>query len=160
MADSARGPEGREGQVGREGAPGREGLPGVDGEAGAIGETGAEGERGRTGPLPRSVKFAFIAITGAMALALTGVGVVAKDNRTRADEGREAHDALCVIKANFVLRHDRTQTFLDENPGPLIFGIRREEIVKSLNDTKETLRALKPLVCRPPASPTTTERLP
>lgn len=153
-----RGREGREGQVGREGAAGREGLPGEPGEAG---QTGAEGQKGETGnALPRSVRIAFIAVVAVGTLMLGALGLFAVENRERANEGRAAHDALCVVKANFQVRQDRTEEFLNNNPGPLILGIPRREFERSLNDTKETLKALRVLICVPPARPTTTQSLP
>lgn len=155
---SERGPEGREGQVGREGAAGREGLPG---EAGATGETGEQGPRGRKGePLPRNVRLAFIIIVVISAVSLTLIAGFAISNRRLANQGKQAHEALCVVKANFEVRKQRTEDFLKNNPGSLILGIPRREFERSLKDTQETLNALDTLACRPPAEPTTTESIP
>lgn len=149
-----RGREGREGQVGREGAAGREGLPGEPGVKGRVGPVGPKGKTGEV--LPWQVRVAFVALTVVFTITLAAFGIFATENRKRANEGREAHDALCVIKANFVVRKERTEAFLANNPGPMILGIRRVEFERSLQDTKDTLKALAQLVCEPPPMPTTT----
>lgn len=151
-----RGPEGREGPVGREGVAGREGLPGEPGVEGDVGPAGPVGKTGAA--LPGNVRAAFIILTIVFTGLVVGMSVFALENRKRADEGRRAHDALCVVKANFQVRHARTAEFLKNNPGPLILGIPRREFERSLSDTEETLRALRNLVCVPPAKPTTTLR--
>lgn len=112
----------------------------------------------QTGPLPRSVRLAFVTLTLVAAMGLTAIAVFALENRKRANEGQRAHNALCVVKANFQVRRNRTAAFLRANPGPLILGIPRREFERSLADTQETLRALNGLICIPPSKPTTTLR--
>lgn len=153
-----RGPEGREGQVGREGVAGREGVPGTEG---ATGETGAPGPKGETGEaLPRSVRRAFIAVVLVAVLVVGILGHIVNENRRHTRAGKEAHDALCVIKANFQVREKRTEEFLRRHPEPRILGIERSEFERSLRDTRETLRALRNLRCVPPAEPTVTSTRP
>jgi hypothetical protein len=104
----------------------------------------------------RNVRLAFLILMLVATLAITAVAVFAHENRDRAAEGQEAHDALCVIQASIALRVERTKEFLKQNPGPLILGIPRREFEKGLANDILTLKGLSNLVCVPPADPVQT----
>lgn len=75
------------------------------------------------------------------------VALAVWQNRMLGEQGREAHDTLCVFKLDLVQRATASQTLLDENTGPLIFGIPRTVIETSLANQKKTVDSLRTLEC-------------
>ena len=99
-----------------------------------------------------------VVIVGGFYLILRDVGkqsdrtaIVAADNRRLAREGEQAHDALCVIKADLRQRVAAGRKFLREHPRG-IPGIPPATLRSSIANQQATLDALKPLACpRTPA---------
>lgn len=80
---------------------------------------------------------------GLAVLALaTSVFALAK----RQADNERATRALCALRDNLKHRGDQGVAFLRENPHGS-GGISRAVIVKSIRDTRGTLRALRPLHC-------------
>lgn len=103
--------------------------------------------------LPRRVwdNLATVSILGmlaVLALFATLILNLIHENRLRANEGRQAHDALCVSRSNLEERIHQTQVFLDN--GGQIPGVPRTILVSGLNRDKATLKALSVLSCDKP----------
>ena len=99
----------------------------------------------------RRVIIAFLAVLIAATVATVAVAFFAAENRKRANEGRQAHDFACLIKANLALRVARTDRFLKSNPDPVIFGLNRVEIERNLEEDRATLDAANRTgTCDPP----------
>ena len=109
----------------------------------------------------RRVIYAFLAVLLVAASAISVTGFFAAENRKRANEGREAHEALCIVRTNLKLRINRTEKFLRLNPEPVIFGFDRTEIERNLREDKSTLSALDlALTCVPPPMPSQPPAIP
>jgi hypothetical protein len=67
-------------------------------------------------------------------------------NRELAEDGQHAHDKLCEIRHNLVLRVARTNAFLEENPEG-VPGISVKFITDSINTDQRTVDALASLDC-------------
>jgi hypothetical protein len=81
--------------------------------------------------------------TGLAVLALaSSVFAIAK----RQDDNERATRALCALRENLVHRGQQANDFLHEHPQGAL-GIPPAVIVKSIRDTRGTLRALRPLHC-------------
>lgn len=84
---------------------------------------------------------------------LAGFAWVIGGNRTNARLGKQAHDALCVVRVKVVRDIRKSRAFLRDNPKG-IPGIPRKLIRDSITDDTETLRGLNLLDCVPPPEPT------
>lgn len=69
-----------------------------------------------------------------------------------ARDGKQAHDGLCILKADLASRIKNSRDYLKTHPEG-IAGISRADILKSIANQQSTLDSLRPLVCVPPARP-------
>lgn len=93
-------------------------------------------------------------ITFAMVLvALVAQFFTIRDNRHLAHQGKQAHDGLCVFKADLRSRVTTGNKFLDSHPGG-IAGIPAATLRGSITNEQSTLDSLKIIVC-PSDSPAT-----
>lgn len=91
-------------------------------------------------------------LTAVFFLTLAGLVVQIVANRHLAQEGKEAHDALCVFKADLQRRYGLGLEFLRTHPAG-IPGIPAEVFTSSLANQKATLDSLDRLDCMPPPPP-------
>jgi hypothetical protein len=127
------------------------GERGPRGDHGQHGETGARGERGKTGAagkIPRKIEMSFIAIVLAAFSILAVMGWNIQKNRQLAQDGEQAHDAICNLRDDVRRRVDASQQLLDEHPNAkVIFAIPRSVIENSVKGQQATLDALSDLDC-------------
>jgi hypothetical protein len=142
------------------------------GERGKTGDHGQKGDTGDTGPagpantepvLPWKVRLAFFALLAVTTITLGVLGFVVAQNRDLVQQGQQAHEVLCVNRANDIARRDRAQRLLDEQPGgpndPIHYlGLTfpRSEVIRSLEEARSQIAASDPLGCKPLPAPTTT----
>lgn len=90
------------------------------------------------------VTVAFVAVLAALTFAIV-------QNRHLARDGREAHDALCVFKADLEQRADDSQAFIDHPPATIIGIPVTPELIagaqSQVNNQRATLASLKGLDC-------------
>jgi hypothetical protein len=87
------------------------------------------------------------AIITALCVAVLGVqGCAITQNRERAREGRQAHDAICALKGDLARRIEASQDFLAKHPKG-IDGISATDISISIANQQLTLDALSPVRC-------------
>lgn len=67
-------------------------------------------------------------------------------NRQVAEEGQEAHDALCVFRGDLERRYELGLQFVADNPNG-IPGLPRRTLDNSLAGQKRTIDALETLDC-------------
>lgn len=145
--DLQRGPEGREGAVGREGTAGREGPVGEPGKPGIDGAAGEQGARGRQGAaLPKRVTRSFVLVIVCAFISLTVMGWQIAKNRHLAKQGKEAHQALCVLKTDYRNRIKLAEEYLYENPEGSS-AIPVETIRTAISNQKSTLKSLAVVAC-------------
>jgi len=97
----------------------------------------------------RRIKESFIALTIVFLLVLLGFVFQIHKNRQLAGQGQEAHDALCVFKADLEARYGNGLEFIRSHPAG-IPGIPVTVLRNSLNNQKATLESLAALDCVPP----------
>ncbi len=92
-----------------------------------------------------------------MWLVAMSAGVIwtAHENRQRTAEGRQAHQALCVFKADLQRRAEAAAAFLQAHPDG-IAGIPVATLQTSLVNQVSTIRSLDRLRCDPPPAPVVT----
>jgi hypothetical protein len=145
-AEGQAGGKGGEGGRGGAGQPVGAGGRGGGGGQGAPGATGPAGPRGR---LPHSIAVVYLVSSIVIAAVLMFMVFQIRDNRSRATEGQEAHDALCVFKADLARRAADGRRLLDDNADlKLIFGIPRTVIEQSVTAQESTLDSLRILDCQ------------
>lgn len=76
-------------------------------------------------------------------------------NRQLGEQGREAHDALCVFRSDLADRRDQTQKLLDEQPDAdpvVVYGLRipRDQLESNVKNQNRSVEALLTLDCVPP----------
>lgn len=108
----------------------------------------SEGTQGdpRRGKLPRGIAGAFLLVSLVATVVLAFAFYAIHQNHSLARQGREAHDALCVLKADYRHRLRVGRRFLHEHPNG-IPGVKVGVIRASVTNQKATLRSLKPLHC-------------
>lgn len=90
------------------------------------------------------------ALTFALLLLVMGVQFhEISRNRSLANQGRQAHAALCVFKADLYGRILAGQAFLDTHPGGIPGLATATEIRNSLENQRATYDSLRLLVCVP-----------
>ena len=97
----------------------------------------------------RRIKESFIALTVVFVMVLVGFVFQIHKNRQLARQGQEAHDALCVFKADLEARYGKGLEFIRSHPAG-IPGIPVTVLRDSLNNKKATLESLAALDCVPP----------
>lgn len=100
----------------------------------------------RVRDLPRAVVLAFALMVLAFTAVLAGMGFLIDQNRHRANDGQQSHDALCVLKDDLRQRIKDTQTFLDEHPKGFA-GIPKATIQNSIRNQQLTVDSLVLLRC-------------
>lgn len=75
-----------------------------------------------------------------------------QQNRRLGRDGRQAHEALCALKADLGVRIDAGHAFLNDNPNG-IPGIPAKTIEASIRNQEATLDALRVLTCPTPIKP-------
>jgi hypothetical protein len=128
---------------GERGPTGDHGQTGETGDTGATGKTGAVG---RSSALSRHVTASFVAIVVISFVVLAVMGWQITQNRERAKEGQQAHDAICALKGNLADRILASQTFLEERPNG-IPGLTPTLIQDSIDRDKLALDAMSPVRC-------------
>jgi hypothetical protein len=89
------------------------------------------------------------AIVVTLCVAVLGVqGCAITQNRDRAREGAQAHDAICALKGNLADRITASEAFLRERPNG-IDGLSPSLIQDSINRDKTALDAMSPVKCTP-----------
>jgi hypothetical protein len=83
-----------------------------------------------------------VALMLAVAAMSTSIFLLAKQSSDNA----RATSALCALRANLARRGQQANDFLHEHPNGAL-GIPPGVIVKSIRDTRQTLRALRVLRC-------------
>lgn len=83
-----------------------------------------------------------------LAFIVFGIGGWFEHRRTDrlVEQGKQAHDAICVFRADLQQRVDSTKRFLDTHPGGFA-GIPAATLRKSLRDQQRTIRALSLIRC-------------
>ena len=122
------------------------------------GPTGPKGERGATGLTGKSTRlathipFSFAVLTTVFALLLGGLAWQILANRHLAQDGLEAHDALCVFKADLERRYQNGKEFFVRHPTGFA-GMSPTTLANSLRNQQATLESLDRLDCVPPPDP-------
>jgi hypothetical protein len=88
-----------------------------------------------------------ILVSGGVALYLWARDVTTENART-AQQGDQAHDAICDLRADLERRVETSREFLRENPQG-IPGISRRVILTGIANQEETIDALADLDCTP-----------
>lgn len=103
--------------------------------------------------LPRQVTASFVALIAFFTIALGGLGYVINQNRTLARQaketaelGQQAHNGLCVLKADERDRVRDGESFIKQHPEGLA-GISAATIQQSLDNQKKTIAALSAIRC-------------
>jgi hypothetical protein len=146
------GPRGVQGRRGEQGTQGVSGEQGVAGGQGVPGEAGVEGPQGAPGGLPRNITLSFWSVVAVAFVIIAVLSYVIAENRKLAREGAEAHDALCVFKADLGRRLEAGKAFLADHPGGFA-GIDPTVLQTSINNQQATIDALASLDCMPPPDP-------
>lgn len=97
----------------------------------------------------RKIKESFIMLTLVFVIVLAGFVYQIHKNSELGQEGREAHDALCVFKADLQARYGNSLAFIRSHPAG-IPGVPVTVLRDSLNSKKATLESLEGLDCFPP----------
>jgi len=97
----------------------------------------------------RRIKESFIALTIVFLMVLLGFVLQIHRNRQLGQQGQEAHDALCVFKADLEARYGSGLEFVRSHPAG-IPGVPVTVLRSSLNNQKATLESLATLDCVPP----------
>lgn len=97
----------------------------------------------------RKIRESFIALTLVFVVVLAGFVFQLRKNNELGNQGREAHDALCVFKADLQARYGSSLAFIRSHPAG-IPGIPVTVLRDSLNSKKATLESLEGLDCIPP----------
>ena len=114
---------------------------------------------GTTQALLESVKVSFIALTLLFVAVLGGFAYVISDNRALAEEGAEAHNALCALRNYLGARVVTTDEFIRDielGNRPPIAGFTIAELKRSNNQTRETVSTLATIDCGTTVDPSTT----
>ena len=98
------------------------------------------------GELNRSFRLVVLATVALYVCLITVIVILYTTNRHRAQEGQEAHSALCVLRNDLNGRVKSGEEFLRHNPHG-IDGISASDIQLSLRNTRKTLQALEVLDC-------------
>jgi hypothetical protein len=96
----------------------------------------------------RKVTLSFVAIVAISFVVLAFMGWQIKQNRARASEGRQAHDAICALKGDLARRIKSSEDFLVKHPKG-IDGISATDISISIANQQLTLAALSAVTCTP-----------
>lgn len=100
----------------------------------------------------RRVTISFLVLVLVMCVVLASFVWVISGNRTNARQGKQAHDALCIVRVKIERGVRKAQEFLREHPNG-ISGIPATLIRSGINDDLGTLRGLNLLECVPPPKP-------
>lgn len=100
---------------------------------------------------PRIIVAAFLAMCLVFVAAVSVLSYVIDSNRGLARDGKEAHDAICVLKADYRERIREGVAFLREHPDG-IPGIKVGVIKQSVKNQRQTLHALGKVRCKPVAA--------
>lgn len=100
----------------------------------------------------RKITRGFVLLTLVFLLLLGGLSWQLHVNRNLGRQGQEAHDALCVFKADLQRRYGVGLEFIRTHPRG-IPGIPAATLTTSLNNQKATLGSLSRLDCVPPPPP-------
>lgn len=92
---------------------------------------------------------AFWALVATFVAVLAGLTFAIVNNRNLARDGKQAHDALCILKGDLEQRVKSTQDFLNTHPQGFA-GIDAATIQNSLNNQRATVDSLSLLDCVPP----------
>lgn len=97
-----------------------------------------------------NIKRSFNLLVGATLLLYVGMILVAAllytSNRNRAQDGRDAHKAICLLVQNLETRVSDSQEFLRHHPNG-IPGISRSDINRSIQGQQSTINALRKADC-------------
>lgn len=98
---------------------------------------------------PVTTAFVLIVVTSFIVLAVLGWAI--QGNRALAADGKEAHDALCVFKADLARRAAESLDFIDHPPKTIIgIPVTPEVIAQAqaqLANQQSTLASLSELDC-------------
>ena len=96
--------------------------------------------------LPRRYLYPLVALfVSVLALAGTAVYLLAANNE-RANEGRQAHDAICALRADLVNRVAAGRQFLADHPQG-IPGIPAATLQTSIDGQVKTIASLSEVDC-------------
>lgn len=98
----------------------------------------------------RGMRWRYWALVATFVAVLAALVVVIHGNRVTAAKGKQAHDALCVFKADLARRAVAGRAFLNEHPEG-IAGIPAATLRTSIANQQSTLDALSDLDCPTPA---------
>ncbi len=155
---------GRQGGKGGEGGAGGAGGLGDPKGSGGSGGGGGEGGRGATGdtgpinPLSKWLKIGLI--TWIVVFSIL-VSWAIRSNRQLAQQGRQARDAICVLRIDLQSRIKTSEeriansiTFLDKHPNGA-FGLSKDEIqatidsdLRAVDGQRMTLKSLSIVKCK------------
>lgn len=94
--------------------------------------------------------FLFVLIFGVVGYLAWDAQVEREDLEKVAHEVAEVaistNEALCAVRLNFEQRIESSEEFLREHPEGFA-GVSAEEIIRSINEEKQTLRALSGIDC-------------
>jgi len=94
-------------------------------------------------------------LAGVIIAMFLSFGVFGYFQQRRTDElarqGAQAHDAICVFRADLERRVETTKRYLDTHPDGFA-GVPVETIQKSLTDQERTIRSLASIKCGPTAA--------
>lgn len=79
-------------------------------------------------------------------LLMATIGYAVKTNYDLGVQGKQAHTAVCALRADLDKRVRATEAYLATHPGDIL-GIPREQVLSSLENQKATLRALATAGC-------------
>lgn len=104
--------------------------------------------------LPTPITRSFWIVVGLATGVLVLLVSVILSNRELARDGREAHDALCVFKADLIEGRDRTQSYLDAQPKAdpvIVFGLEipRDTLISNVSTQTSRIESLNKLECGP-----------
>jgi hypothetical protein len=99
----------------------------------------------------RVLGLVYLAVVPVVILAIVVGGAIdhyRADSRVRhlAREGKQAHDAICVLRQDLQRRVDNGEDFLQDHPEGFA-GIPAAVLMKSIRDQKQTLDALSAVRC-------------
>jgi hypothetical protein len=80
---------------------------------------------------PSSNRLGLILAVGFAVFTLVVIWQVIQ-NRDHADEGQQAHDAICAFRNDLATRRDLTQKLLNDNPGKQIIDVDPSPLSKLL----------------------------
>lgn len=102
--------------------------------------------------LELTIVFLFVAVVvGAVLLRIQAnrISHLANDNARLVHDGLQAHEALCVFKADLAIRLDAAMKFVRDHPHGLV-GIPVSVMEQSIRGERATLGSLSLLDCTTP----------